>query len=84
MPKDSIEKNIYKGQIKLYNYLNNIKIVPNNVLHNYEHDNIMSIKTYLSQPFFENINQRMNPQNKLNLLIKAVEYIEKQSIQNII
>ena len=44
-----MELNIYKGQTKLYNYLNKIKIIPNNILHNYEDDNIMSVKTYLFQ-----------------------------------
>jgi hypothetical protein len=81
MTKDTIQSNIYKGQLKMYNYLNNVKIVPNN---NISNNNIMSVKTYILAPNFDYINQQLNPNNKLNLLIKAVEYIEKQPIQNII
>ena len=80
MSTNKIKKNIYKCQSKLYNYLNNIYIIPNNNINN----NIMSVKTYIQQPILKKTKKQKISENKLNLLIEAVEYIEKQPIQNII
>jgi hypothetical protein len=82
MSTNKIQTNIYKCQSKLYNYLNKIYIIPNNNNNN----NIMSVKTYIQQPIFKKTKKQKTSKhsNKLNLLIEAVEYIEKQPLQNII
>ncbi len=75
MTKDTIQSNIYKGQLNIYSYLNKINVVP------YEpNNNIISLKTYILAPNFHYINQRLNPNNKLTLLIKAIEHVENKSI----
>ncbi len=81
MSTNKIHTNIYKAQKKIYNYLNKIYIIPNN---NNINNNIMSVKTYIQQPIFKKTKKQKISENKLNLLIEAVEYIEKQPIQNII
>ncbi len=71
---NTIETNVYNCQTKMFNYLKNINIAP------YQPHKII---IPLISPF-QNINQRMNQHYNLHLLIKAVEYIEKQPIGNII
>uniref|UniRef100_A0A6C0HUZ6 Uncharacterized protein n=1 Tax=viral metagenome TaxID=1070528 RepID=A0A6C0HUZ6_9ZZZZ len=85
MSTNKIKTNIYKCQSKLYNYLNNIYIIPDN---NNINNNI-SVKTSIIKPVLKKTKKQKTPKksdklNKLNLLIEAVEYIEKQPIQNII
>jgi hypothetical protein len=88
MSTNKIKTNIYKCQSKLYNYLNNIYIIPDNNI-----NNNISVKTYIQKsvlkPVLKKSKKQKTPKksdkfNKLNLLIEAVEYIEKQPIENII
>jgi hypothetical protein len=81
MSTNKIKKNIYKCQSKLYNYLNNIYIIPDN-----NNINNKSVKTSILKPVLKNTKKQKTPikSDKLNLLIQAVEYIEKQPIENII